>query len=117
MSDELSSMDPQIQSIVAEARRPVAIDAAARERLADALRAEPVPQRVSWVREWFLEPRTFALPRATSAALAAGLVGIGVLAGLTINRDDRAPIEQAPPVAAGPQPQAEPVRSERDRPG
>ncbi|MGH7680201.1 MAG: isoamylase early set domain-containing protein [Gemmatimonadaceae bacterium] len=99
MSDELSSMDPQVQLIVAEARRSVAFDPEARRRLDAALRAEPVPERGSRVLEWLMEPRIFALPRVTSAALAAGLVGIGVLAGLTIDRDGRAPTEQPRAVA------------------
>ena len=103
MSDELNSVDPNVQLIVMEARRPVAIDPDARRRLADALRAEPAPQRGSRFREWFLAPRPFALPRLTTAALAAGLVGIGVLAGLAFNRDGRAPTEQLRAVAASSQ--------------
>jgi hypothetical protein len=103
MTDELSALDPNLQALIADARRPVAMDASARTRLAEALRAEPAPQRVSRLRELFLEPRSFALPPLASAALAAGLVGIGVFAGLSINRDGRAPTEQPPAVAAAPQ--------------
>lgn len=99
MSDELDGLDPSVRSIVTEARRPVTIDPAARRRLAEALRAEPMPQRGSRVFDWFFEPKTFALPRLTTVALAAGLVGIGVLTGLTLNRDGRAPIEQPRAVA------------------
>ena len=99
MSDELEALDPSVRSIVTEARRPVAIDPAARRRLVEALRAEPVPHRSSRVREWLFEPKTFALPRLTTVALAAGLVGIGVLTGLALNRDGRAPTERPRAVA------------------
>lgn len=105
MSDELSSLDPQVQWIVAEARRPVTVDPEARQRLAAALRAEAAPQRGARLREWFMEPRIVALPRVTSAALAAGLVGIGVLTGLALDRDGRAPDRTAPVVVAGVSPQ------------
>lgn len=100
---DFNELDPNLQALIAEARRPVAIDASARARLAEALRAEPAPHRVSLLRAWVLEPRSFALPPITSVALAAGLVGIGVFTGLSINRDGRAPTEQPPAVAAVPQ--------------
>jgi hypothetical protein len=103
MTDELNELDPNLQALIAEARRPVAMDASARARLSDALRAEPAPQRVSPLRAWIFEPRSFALPPITSVALAAGLVGIGVFTGLSMNRDGRAPTEQPPAVAATPQ--------------
>lgn len=103
MNDELNSLDENVRSIVMEARRPVAIDPDARRRLAEALRAEPAPTRSSRVLSWFVEPRPFALPPFTAAALAAGLVGIGVLTGLALNRDGRAPTEQPRAVAASPQ--------------
>lgn len=103
MTDDMSELDPNLQALIAEARRPVAMDASARVRLADALRAEPAPVRVSPLRAWIFEPRSFALPPITSMALAAGLVGIGVFTGLSINRDGRAPTVQPPAVAAAPQ--------------
>lgn len=102
MTDDMDSLDPYMQEIAAEARRPVAIDPAARRRLIEALRAEPVPQRPG-VLAWLMEPRRFALPPLASAALAAGLVGIGVIAGTAINRDGRAPTEQLRAGAAGSQ--------------
>ncbi len=89
MTDEFDSLDSNVRWIVTEARRPVAVDAAARERLLEALRAEPVPSATSPVMAWLSEPRRFALPTYATAALAAGLVGIGVLGGLAINRDGR----------------------------
>ena len=94
MSDELSSLDPYVQGIVAEARRPVAVDAAARRRLLQAVRAEPLPRRRTRVIEWLLSPRSLALPPLAAAALAAGLVGIGIIAGFAIHRDGRAATEQ-----------------------
>ena len=103
MNDDLNSIDETVRMIVMEARRPVAVDPDARRRLAEALRAEPVPTRSSRVLSWFVEPRPFALPPFTTAALAAGLVGIGVLTGLAFNRDGRAPTEQPRAVAASSQ--------------
>lgn len=89
MTDDLNSLDPYVQWIVAEARRPIAppADGAARQRLLNAVRAEPRPSRSGFDR--LLRPRTFALPPLAAAALAAGLVGIGVIAGLLIHRDGR----------------------------
>jgi hypothetical protein len=101
MSDELNSLDPNVRWIVAEARRPVAIDAAARHRLLEAIRAEPLPRRAPRVLAWLTEPSRFALPPLATAALAAGLVGIGILGGLAIHRDGRLSTEQAPPVVVG----------------
>jgi len=98
MTDEFDSLDPNVRWIVTEARRPVPVDAAARERLLEALRAEPVPTSTTPIMAWLSEPRRFALPPFAAAALAAGLVGIGVLGGLAINRDGRR-AEQRPAVA------------------
>ena len=86
MSDR-EPLDPYVEWIVTEARRPVAVDAAARQRLLDAIRREPLPGRRGRVAGWLLEPRRFVLPPIAAAALAAGLVGIGVLSGSLINRD------------------------------
>lgn len=89
MTDEFDSLDANVRWIVTEARRPVPVDAAARERLLVALRAEPAPSRAIPIMAWLAEPRRFALPPFAAAALAAGLVGIGVLGGLAINRGGR----------------------------
>lgn len=102
MSDELRSLDPNVQWIVAEAKRRVTIDASARARLLEAVRAEPVPRRHSKVRSWLRE-RRLVLPPITAFAAAAGLVGVGVIAGLTYDRDGRAAIGQGSPVAVHPQ--------------
>ena len=98
MTDEFEALDPHVRWIVTEARRPVALDASARERLLEALRTEPAPARAIPILAWLGEPRRFSLPPLASAALAAGLVGIGVLGGLAINRDGRR-AEQPPAVA------------------
>lgn len=100
MTDQLDPLDPNVQWIVAEASRPVAIDRAARARLMELVRAEPAPRRRPLALAWFVEPRRFVLPPIGAAALAAGLVGIGVFTGLAINRDGRAPTEQPRAVAA-----------------
>lgn len=100
-SGEFDSLDPNVRWIATEARRPVAADAAARERLLQALRAEPAPARQPRLLTWLTEPRRVALAPLAAAALAAGLVGIGVLGGIAINRDGRSAAEQLPAVAAG----------------
>lgn len=94
--DDLNALDPNVQWIVAEARRPVVVDAAARARLLAAVRSAPRPERRSHFRAWLLEPRHLALPPLAALAAAAGLVGIGVLAGLLLNRDGRLPAERGP---------------------
>ena len=101
MTDEPNMLDPYLQEIVAEARRPVMLDPAVRSRLLEAIRAEPLPQRRSRVVAWLVEPRRFALPPLATAALAAGLVGIGMIGGLAIHRDGRFAIEQPRAVVVG----------------
>jgi hypothetical protein len=88
-----SELHPYVEWIAREASRPVVTDQAARDRVMAAVRAEPVPAPLSrphraWSR--IIEPRVFSLSPITSTLLAAGLVGIGVMAGvLTNNRDVR----------------------------
>jgi hypothetical protein len=103
MLEDLSPIDPNVQWIIAEARRPVVIDPAARERLMEALKAEEAPVRRPRVVGWLMQARRFSLPPLATLAAAAGLVGIGVITGLVIGRDGRAPTEQHPAVAANPQ--------------
>jgi Carbohydrate-binding module 48 (Isoamylase N-terminal domain) len=88
MTDK-EQLDPYVGWIVTEARRPVAVDTAARRRLLDAIRAEPTPQRRSRVLSWLVEPRRIVIPPIAAAALAAGLVGLGVIGGSAINRGGR----------------------------
>lgn len=96
-----SELHPYVEWIAREARRPVVVDQAARARVMAAVRAEPAPRSRSRVWSRLLEPRDYHLSPATSALLAAGLVGIGVAAGLLTNNRD-VPIrsgEAVPPVA------------------
>ncbi|HJQ18871.1 MAG TPA: isoamylase early set domain-containing protein [Gemmatimonadaceae bacterium] len=99
MTDDLNSLDPYVQWIVAEARRPVYMDASgeARQRLLEALRAEPQPKRERFA--WLLEPRV-ALRPLVATAMAAGLVGIGLIGGLLIHRDGRQVDEPSAHVAS-----------------
>jgi hypothetical protein len=100
MSDR-EPLDPYVEWIVTEARRPVVVDAAARQRLLDAIRREPLPRRRGRAVAWLLEPRRFAMPPIAAAALAAGLVGLGVLSGSLINRDGRSAAVRPQGVVAG----------------
>ena len=100
MRDDREGLDPYMQWIVDEARRPVTLDPSLRARILDAVRLEPVPRRPSLL-AWFTEPREFAIPPIASLALAAGLVGIGIISGHLINRDGRQSTEQVPPAAVG----------------
>jgi len=71
-----------VEWIAREARRPVRLDPAARARLLDAVRESPRPVRRAPMWRALLEPRSLSLSPMGSMAAAAGLVGIGVLAGL-----------------------------------
>ena len=103
MHEDVGPIDPSVQWIITEARRPVVMDSAARARLMEALRLEEAPRRQSPVLAWLVEPRRLSLPPLATLAAAAGLVGIGILSGLLIGRDGRAPTAQPPAVAAKPQ--------------
>jgi len=82
-----SELHPYVELIAREARRPVVTDPAARERIMAAVRAESPPRRLRfWHRA--VQPRAFTISPAVGGLLAAGLVGIGVIAGgLRSNRD------------------------------
>jgi hypothetical protein len=86
-----SELDPIIERIAREARRPVAVDLDAKERLFAAIRAEPVPTVSSNAWESAPTPRgDIVLTPARFALLAAGLVGIGVLIGISgLGRDSQ----------------------------
>jgi hypothetical protein len=103
MTDDLESLHPNVQWIVAEARRPVVLDDGARDRLMALVASEARPVRTSPVRAWLTEPRHISLAPLASLAAAAGLVGIGVIAGLLLNRDGQSPTERDTPVAVHPQ--------------
>ena len=80
------SEHPYVEWIAREARRPVVMDHAARERIMAAVRKEPIPRRdrvtrVAAFARRVVQPRVFRISPVSSALLAAGLVGIGVIAG------------------------------------
>jgi hypothetical protein len=77
---------PYVEWIAREARRPVATDAAARARIMDLVRSQPIPRFSVWRR--LVQPRPLSLSPLASMALAAGLVGIGIFAGVFVLRRD-----------------------------
>src|SRR4051812_5629121 len=85
MSDQVEP--PYVEWIARGARKRVVTDQAARDRVMAAVRAEGAlpasPIRRIWAR--IAEPRSFRLSPAASTLLAAGLVGIGILAGKYFN--------------------------------
>jgi hypothetical protein len=84
MLDDDLEFDLALEQIVAGARRPVGVDPAAKQRLLLAVRAEsrPARQRAPWA--WLTEARSLRISPIAGAALAAGLVGIGVLLGVDL---------------------------------
>jgi hypothetical protein len=85
MRDDDLEFDPTLEQIVAVARHPVAMDPAAKRRVLMAVRADArtvaVPRR-RW--SWLIDGRSLRVSPIAGAALAAGLVGIGVLVGLDV---------------------------------
>jgi hypothetical protein len=84
MLDDDLEFDPALEHVVAVARRPVAMGPAARRRLLVALRTEVLPSRTQPRWAWLTDTRSLRLSPLASAALAAGLVGVGVLFGLDL---------------------------------
>ena len=74
-------LDSYVESIAREARRPVAVDPMAVERVMARVRREPLPTRRSSAWRWIVEPRSLPISPVVGTALAAGLVGIGILVG------------------------------------
>jgi len=105
MTEEL---DPYVDWIAREARRPVAIDSMAVERVMARIRLEarPTTRFARW--RWFLEPRTLPLSPLLGGALAAGLIGIGAFlghfatdrGGLNETGRQAAVVELRPPLAS-----------------
>jgi predicted carbohydrate-binding protein with CBM48 len=83
MLDDDLEFDPALEHVVAVARRPVAMDPAVKRRLLVAIRAEARPSRARARWAWLTDTRLRLSP-AAGAALAAGLVGVGVLLGLDL---------------------------------
>jgi hypothetical protein len=84
MLDDDLEFDPTLEQVVAVARRPVAMDPAARRRLLVAVRAEARPSRARARWAWLTDARSLRLSPVAGAAMAAGLVGVGVLFGLDL---------------------------------
>jgi hypothetical protein len=94
-----SELHPYVELIAREARRPVVTDRAARDRVMAVIHAEPLPRRHMRLWERILEPRKLTLSPAANTLIAAGLVGLGVIAGaITTNRDVRVSDGQPPAV-------------------
>jgi Carbohydrate-binding module 48 (Isoamylase N-terminal domain) len=74
-------LDPYVEWIAREAKRAVAVDPMAIERVMARVRlaARPTVRPARW--RWFVEPHSLPLSPVVGAALAAGLIGIGVLLG------------------------------------
>ena len=92
---------PYVEWIVAEARRPVAMDGAARDRVMEAVRAAEPPRRETsgaWSR--FTRPRPITISPAQITAMAAALVGIIALPFALLNHRDGPRPEQPMAVAA-----------------
>jgi hypothetical protein len=85
---------PYVEWIAREARRPVATDPAARARVMEFVRREPVPRFSVWHR--LVQPRALSLSPLASVALAAGLVGIGIFTGLFVLRRDGQTLAEQP---------------------
>lgn len=88
---DADALHPHVAAFAALARRPVALDPAGRARVMELVRRSstaefplPISQRRRGLARVF-EPRLRLSP-ILSAALAAGLVGIGVLAGMVAGR-------------------------------
>lgn len=98
---DLDPQEPYLEWIAREARRPVELAGDLRARIMDAVRATPMSERPRRGFGWLTAPRPIARSPLASSLLAAGLVGIGVLAGLTVtHRDGRQPVGQPTAVAA-----------------
>jgi hypothetical protein len=91
MLDDLE-FDPTLEHLVAVARRPVALDPAAKRRLLVAVRAEARPSRRPARWAWLTDARSLRLSPVAGAALAAGLVGIGVLVGVDLGSPRPMPV-------------------------
>jgi hypothetical protein len=102
----MTEQDPYVNWIAREAKRPVAVDPMAVERVMARVRLE-APPTVRFGRwRWLVEPRSLPLSPVVGAALAAGLIGIGVFFGHSIIdrgglRTKQSPtvVEPRPPLA------------------
>src|SRR5829696_6532157 len=105
MSEEqdVAALDPRLRWLIEEVRQPVAVAPEAKAALMALVRAEPAPVRErpsprAW--RWATERHTLRLSPLVGGALAAGLVGVGILAGLLTSFGDRE--RETGPVAESP---------------
>jgi hypothetical protein len=112
-----SGVDPIIERIAQDARRPVAVDSEAKARLMAAIRAEGAPGSFEADTAEFKlyqpEPRGVTMSAGRLALLAAGLVGIGILFGNKFGRDSLK-IGQPPVVVANDPPSRLPATPATD---
>lgn len=85
----MTESDPYVDWIAREAKRPVAVDPMAVQRVMARVRQEPLPVRRPARWRWLIAPRSLPLSPLLGAALAAGLMGIGVFFGHYIDRGGR----------------------------
>jgi len=99
----MTEQDAYVAWMAREAKRPVAVDPMAVERVMARVRLEPRPRRRGAGWRWLVEPRALPLSPALGAALAAGLVGIGAFLGHMQNdRGGQNPAGRSPTVAPQP---------------
>jgi hypothetical protein len=77
-------LDPYVEWIAREAKRAVAVDPMAVERVMARVRLEPRPRTRVQPWRWITEPRALPLSPLLGSALAAGLVGVGILLGFFV---------------------------------
>ena len=85
----MTESDPYVEWIAREAKRAVAVDAMAVERVMARIREEPLPVRRPARWGWLVAQRSLPLSPLVGTALAAGLIGIGVFFGHYIDRGGR----------------------------
>ncbi|HKN65002.1 MAG TPA: isoamylase early set domain-containing protein [Gemmatimonadaceae bacterium] len=85
----MTDSDPYVEWIAREAKRAVAVDAMAVQRVMERVRQEPLPVRRPDRWRWLVARRSLPLSPLVGAALAAGLIGIGVFLGQNIDRGGR----------------------------
>jgi Carbohydrate-binding module 48 (Isoamylase N-terminal domain) len=84
MRDDELGFDPALEHVVAVARRLVVMDPAGKRRLLVAVRAEARPSRARARWAWITDVHSLRLSPVVGVAIAAGLVGIGVLVGFDL---------------------------------
>jgi hypothetical protein len=110
MLDDELEFDPALEHVVAVARRPVVMDQTAKRRLLAAVRAEVRPSRARTRWAWLTAARPLRLSPVAGAALAAGLVGVGVLVGLDLGSPPAVVADRSGKGVVDPAPLHDPVR-------